>query len=61
MEVLPCPSLQNELRPRPSPFLEDNYHGGGFVSPDDRVDIQAVHFSSNITAGVRSQGELLHS
>lgn len=56
-EVLPCPTLHDVLTPISSPFVKNNYHGGGFVSPDDRVHIQAVHFSSRLTAGVRSQGK----
>lgn len=57
-EVLTCPTLRGSLEPRPSPFLVDNYHGGGFVSDEDRVDLQAVHFASRKSAGSRSQGKL---
>lgn len=56
--VLPCPTLRDHLEPRPSPFMLSNYHGGGFVSDDDRVDLQAVHFASRASAGVRSHTEL---
>ena len=57
-DVLPCPTLRDVLEPRPSPFLINNYHGGGFVSDEDRVDLQAVHFASSRSAGVGSQGRL---
>lgn len=43
--VLHCPHLRSVLEARPSPFVEDNYHGGGFVSDEDRVDLQAIHFA----------------
>jgi 6-phosphofructokinase 1 len=61
--VLPCPTLRDQLEPRPSPFMMSNYHGGGFVSDDDRVDLQAVHFASRASAGVRPHddaGSYLH-
>ena len=57
-DVLKCPSLRDVLEPRPSPFVSHNYHGGGFVSDEDRVDLQAVHFASQKSAGVGSQGRL---
>lgn len=58
--VLPCPTLRELLEPRLSPFVVNNkgYHGAGFVSDDDRVDLQAVHFASSKSAGRRSQGKL---
>lgn len=56
--VLPCPTLRDMLEPRPSPFMHSNYHGGGFVSDADRVDLQAVHFASRASAGVGSHTEL---
>ena len=57
-DVFFCPTLRDSLEERPSPFLENNYHGGGFVSDDDRVDMQSVHFASKKSAGRRSQGKL---
>jgi 6-phosphofructokinase 1 len=56
--VLHCRSLRDQLHPRPSPFIADNYRGGGFVSDDDRINLQAVHFASAMSAGARSQGRL---
>ncbi|KAI8112957.1 hypothetical protein M9434_004276 [Picochlorum sp. BPE23] len=58
--VLGCPNraTRDGLEGRPSPFLSNNYHGGGFVSDDDRVDIQSLHFGSSHSAGMRSQGKL---
>ena len=44
---------------RGSPFLANNYHGGGFVCDDDRVDIQSVHFATSQSSGARSQGKLV--
>lgn len=63
-DFLTCPHLKDVLEARPSPFIIDNYHGGGFVSDADRVDLQAVHFASRASAGQGSQGkfdELLRS
>jgi 6-phosphofructokinase 1 len=57
-DVLLCPTLRDVLEPRPSPFMLNNYHGGGFVSDEDRVDLQAVHFASRRSAGVGSQTRL---
>ena len=57
-DVLACPDLRDVLEPRLSPFVLDNYHGGGFVSDEDRVDLQAVHFASRRSAGSGSQGKL---
>ncbi|KAL4540856.1 hypothetical protein Ndes2526B_g05416 [Nannochloris sp. 'desiccata'] len=57
-EVLLCPTLRDVLEARPSPFMLNNYHGGGFVSDEDRVDLQAVHFASRRSAGVGSQNRL---
>lgn len=57
-DVLPCPTLRDILQPRPSPFLDNNYHGGGFVSDEDRVDLQAIHFASHRSAGWRSHDRL---
>lgn len=58
-DVFFCPTLRDLSEERPSPFLANNYHGGGFVSDDDRVDIQSVHFASSASAGMRSQGKLV--
>lgn len=57
-DVLPCPTLRDVLEPRPSPFVLNNYHGGGFVSDEDRVELQAVHFASRSSAGIGSQNRL---
>ena len=57
-DVLPCPTLRDVLEPRPSPFMINNYHGGGFVSDADRVDLQAVHFASRRSAGIGSHNRL---
>lgn len=60
VDVLPCPTLHDDLSPRPSPLIDGQYYGGGFVSPEDFVDIQAVHFSghgpSNGAGARRRQG-----
>lgn len=56
--VLRCPTLRDVLEPRPSPFVVNNYHGGGFVSDEDRVDLQAVHFASRQSAGMGSHDRL---
>jgi 6-phosphofructokinase 1 len=57
-DVLSCNTLRHVLEPRQSPFMLNNYHGGGFVSDEDRVDLQAVHFASRRSAGVGSHDRL---
>jgi len=57
LDVLVCPTLRDVLEPHPSPFILENYHGGGFVSDEDRVELQAVRFASSRSAGSRSQGK----
>lgn len=53
--VLHCPHLRSVLEARPSPFVEDNYHGGGFVSDDDRVDLQSIHFAKRRERAYQAQ------
>lgn len=45
-EVLQVPNLRHILEARPSPFVDTNYHGGGFVSDADAVTIQSARFAS---------------
>lgn len=57
-EVIQCPTLRAELEPRDSPFMWNNYHGGGFTSDQDRVLLQSVYFANRSSAGVHSQDRL---
>jgi hypothetical protein len=57
-EVITCPTLRDELEPRESPFLRNNYHGGGFTSDADRVLLQSVYFADRHSAGINSQDKL---
>ncbi|KAK3262314.1 hypothetical protein CYMTET_28823, partial [Cymbomonas tetramitiformis] len=55
-DVLRCPNLRSRLTPRPSPFQEADVTG--FVSDDDRVLLQAVHYSSQRSSGATCLGGL---
>lgn len=58
--LLQCPNRATKemLEERSSPFLANNYHGGGFVCDQDRVDIQSIHFANRLSQGARSQSKL---
>eukprot|EP00887_Chlorella_sp_A99_P002777 scaffold6.g2777.t1 len=57
LRPLHCPNIRERLEARragvreresslgPSPFLKDNYFGGGFVSDEDRVALQTLLFA----------------
>ncbi|KAI3436493.1 hypothetical protein D9Q98_005910 [Chlorella vulgaris] len=57
--IIHCPTLRDELTARPSPFIKNNYFGGGFVSDQDRVCLQSIKFATERSAGSRSHNNLL--
>ena len=54
--VLPCPTLRDVLEQHPSPFAALPFQK--FVSDEDKVELQAVHFSSHTSAGHGSHNRL---
>lgn len=55
-DVVECPTIRAQLRPRPSPFVMTNYYGGGFASDDDRVALSSIKFASPSSANASCQG-----
>lgn len=46
LRALPVANIREKLEARPSPFIKNNYFGGGFVHDDDRVALQSMLFAS---------------
>lgn len=47
--------MRDQLTARDSPFVEHNYHGGGFISDEDRVLLQTISFASERGEGARNR------
>ena len=53
-ELLVCPDIRKHLKARPSPFIQSNNFGGGFVQDDDRVALNSMKYGSQESAGSSS-------
>jgi len=53
-DFLACPTIRDQLTPRPSPFVMSNNFGGGFADDADRVALTSMRFASPESAGAEA-------